>query len=483
LNQSGQERLIPLADKIAYGSGNIATGVAMQVLGTYLVFYSTAVLGLPGSIVGLVMGLSIFWDALTDPLIGYVSDNTPQNALGKRHPYLLAGAFGVALTNYLIWNMDPAFGQLTKLVLITVYILLFKSFMTVYVTPYTALGAELSTDYNERTTIQGIKSVFFILGLAFVSVAGLYWFFKPSSEFPVGQLNPDSYGLMGLASSVLVLISAAACFGPTLKYVPVIRTRRLAFPHVRPANLRASLGRLLANRPFRLVVLAYMFSNLASALLANLGLMVFTFTFAMGSAGIATVVGIQFLCAILAQPVWAWRSRRRGKKRALIEGVAVSIAGSLYFAVLVLLHPEVAGRVVAFLPFSISAGFGIGALFTLPLSMVADTVDLDEARGGTRIEGLYFGTLTLMYKLSQALVLVGIGILLDVAGFNSALPVQGRNTLLVLGLVLGLGSAVSFVAAAICLLGYDLDEAAVNGCRERIAVLQAGGDVPDGEGA
>ena len=472
---NGRSQVAPL-DLVAYGSGNFATGAAMQTLGTYLVFYATAVLGLPGGAVGLMVGLSILWDAVTDPLMGYLSDRTGHGGLGRRHPYLIAGALAIALTNFLVWNVDRSAGAAERLALLSAWVLLFKTSMTVYVTPYSALGAELSTDYNERTSIQAVKSVFFILGLAFVSVAGLYWFFRPTAEYPAGQLNPAAYEGMALATSIAVLASAALCSLPTLKYVPRIRERELAFPHRAPEGLKASFARAFSNQPFRLVMLAYTFSNLSSALMSNLGLIVFTYTFGLGSGQIALVVGVQFLFAILSQKPWAALSARRGKRYALAAGFVMSVAGGLYFCGLVLLRARVRGSPLAFMPFSVLAGSGIGALFTLPLAMVADTVDLDEAAGGERIEGTYFGALTFAYKFSQAAALVLIGLALDLVGFDSSLAAQGRGTVLALGLLLGLGASVSFGAAALVLRGYGLDEAAVQANRARIRALRGGGE-------
>jgi len=466
--------MVPLADKIAYGSGNLATGVAMQIVGSFFVFYATAILGLPGRYVGTVMGLSIFWDAVTDPVMGHISDKTRSRRLGRRHPYLLGGALGIAVVNYLVWTIDPELGTFVKLTLATMYVLLFKTFMTVYVTPYTALGAELSTDYNERTTIQGVKAMFFVLGLAFVSVAGLFWYFRPTPAYPVGQLNPEAYSFMGLASSIVIVASALACFFPTLKYIEPIRRR--SGPESTGAaaySLKASLVDAFRNKPFTMVVLGYTFSNLSSALLGNLGLIVFTYTFSLSNSDIAFIIGVQFFCSIVSQPVWGAFSRRVGKMPALVLGFGLSIVGSLYFVVLVFLRAPVQGNALAFLPFAISAGFGIGALFSLPLSMVADTVDLDESQGGARLEGLYYGTLTLAYKLAQAVVLVLIGVLIDLLGFDPSAPVQSTFTVVSLGLVLGLGAVASFGAAILAVRRYPLTEAKVHECRARIAELKA----------
>jgi len=239
------------------------------------------------------------------------------------------------------------------------------------------------------------------------------------------------------------------------------------------SGLRAALSDALGNKPLRKVVFAYSFSNLSSALLGNLGLIVFTFTFGLDNREIAFIVGVQFLFAMLSQPVWDVLSRRIGKMRALVIGFALSVAGSAYFSALVLLRASVQGDPLAFVPFGVAVGSGIGALFSLPLSMVADTVDLDESEGGTRKEGLYFGALTLSYKLAQAAALVVIGALIDLSGFDASAAVQPDGAVVALGLVLGLGGCASFASAILAIRRYPLTEARVRECRERIAARKA----------
>ncbi len=472
--------MVPLVDKVAYGAGNLATGVAMQILGSFFVFYATAILGLPGKFVGMVMGVSIFWDAITDPVMGHISDRTKSARLGRRHPYLLGGALGIAIVNYLIWTIDPALGSFAKIAMATVFVLLFKTFMTIYVTPYTALGAELSTEYNERTTIQSIKAVFFVMGLALVSVGGVFWFFRPTSSYPVGQLNPDAYSFMGLASSLVIMVSAFAAFFPTLKYIEPMRRPSGETGGMELSSLWVALADAMRNKPLRMVVSTYTFSNLSSALLGNLGLIVFTYTFGLSNNDIALIVGVQFLCAMISQPLWDSLSRRLGKMPALVLGFALSTVGSIYFSVMVVLHSSIQGSALALMPFSITAGLGIGALFTLPLSMVADTVDLNESEGGARLEGLYYGTMTLSYKLAQAVALVLIGVLIDAFGFDAAAPVQSDLTVIALGLILGLGAMASFVAAIFAIIRYPLTEAKVHECRARIAEAKAAAGLPTG---
>lgn len=468
------KKSIPFMDKLGYGIGNFSTGVAMQIVGAYLVFYTTVVLGLPGSLVGTAVSLSIIWDAVTDPVMGYFSDITRSRVFGRRHQYIIIGALGLAVTNYLIWNINTNFDFKIKLILICFYIILFKTAMTVYVTPYTALGAEMSSDYNERTSIQASKTFFFLVGLAFVSVAGMYLFFKSTEEFVKGQLNPQSYSDMGFVSSIVILIAALLCVITTKKYIPILNKQKIHSEKSRRLSaFTKSFKSAFGNIDFRHVALCYMFNNIASALLSNIGLHVFTYTFALNSQEIAFIIGVQFTVSILSQPVWGAISKRIDKKPAMILGLFVCIISSTIFIVLVVLKQYVEGEPLYFMIYAVTAGFGTGALFTLPLSMVADTIDIDELKTRRRTEGVYYGCLTLYYKISQAITIFIVGFMLDIIKFDAALPVQGKSTLLFLGLILAVGSLISFVFSWFSIKKYSLTEKSVLNIQKQISEMNA----------
>lgn len=452
-------RTVSFFDKIGYGSGNFATGVIQQVVGTYLVFYCTVILDIPGSFVGSVMSLSIIWDAITDPFMGYISDATRSKHFGRRHPYLLIGGAGMALANIFLWNLNPAFSKGLKLALILFLILAIKTFSTIYVTPYSALGAELSKDYDERTEIQSVKTIFFLLGLAFVSVFGMYVFFQPTPAYPSGQMNPGSYQLMGIFSSVVILAFSLFCILTTKKYIPILKQNTLSETKgFQWKSLAGEFRRIFLNQEFRAVSFSYMFNNIASALLANMGLHVFTFTFFFDSQQIATIIGVQFAVSIVSQPIWYQISRRWDKRPSMKIGILVSLFSCVLFAVLVLIRQQIQGSIVFFLPFAALAGFGTSGLFTLPLSMMADVVDQDERSSGERAEGSFYGLLTMFYKLSQSITLLLIGWALDFMKFDASLPQQTDGTALSMGLFIGIGSALGFFASYQAISKYRLDK-------------------------
>lgn len=467
-----RKEIIPIRDKVGYGIGNLSVGIAMQVVGTYLVFFSTVILGIPGYLVGLAVGFSVFWDAITDPVMGYISDITKSKRFGRRHLYLIIGSIGVALTLTLMWIIPSNLNTNLKFTLLFIDIILFKTFITIYVTPYTALGAELSSDYHERTSIQSIKTIFFLLGLAFVSVAGLYLFFQPTIDFPHGQLNPDSYRNIGYISAIIVLVTSLICIWNTKKYIPKLNRNQTIENKGNNINLFIdSLKSTIKNKAFRAVALCYLFNNLASAFLSNIGLHVFTYTFVLTSQQIAIILGLQFLMSILSQPIWMLIASRYDKKPSMIFGLFLSFFAGIIFLGLVIFKSNVVSNVFYFFPYAIVAGFGTGALFTLPLSMVADTIDYDELNRGYRFEGFYFGSLTLYYKLSQSIAIFFIGILLDLIRFDSSLSIQSEFTLISLGLILAFGSMISFALSYLSIRMYDLNKEKVIEIQSKISII------------
>ncbi len=463
-------RSISIFSKIGYGAGNYAYGLVSQVVSSYLVFYATAVLGLPGSYIGIAVSISVIWDAITDPIMGYISDNTRLRKFGRRHFYILIGSFTLGISNYLLWVVPNGLTNQMKLVWILVFLMMLKTAQTVYTTPYTALGAELSTDYNERTSIQGIRTIFFLIGLLFASVMGMAIFFKPTPQFPQGQLNPIAYRNIGLTSSIMAVVFGLICYFSTKRYIPFLPKAgdtRDDYKKGGLIGLYKAFKSALGNRQFKYVMLAYLFTNISSAIVTTLGLHIFTYTFNMKSQHVALVVGALFVMSIVSQPVWVAISKRFDKKPSVILGLVFCVVGCILFLIMVLMRDAINGNFVYILPAALLIGFGTGGLFSLPLSMVADTIDVEEFNTGLRREGIYYGCMTLGYKLSQSAAIFIMGLLLDIIKFDASLPVQSETTALSLGLILPIGSIISFALALFSYLKYDLD-------KEKIRDIQHG---------
>jgi len=449
---------ISTQDKIAFGVGDMGNALAMQIIGSYLVFFMTVILGLPGSLSGLIIGISIVWDAITDPVMGYISDHTRLKKFGRRHLYILIGSMGVSWSILCIFmtpiNSEPMYKASTLLL----FILAYKTFVTILATPYAALGAELVADYHERARLQSIRALFFMVGIALSMVVGMFIFFQPTFAYPIGQLNPRAYQNMALFTAMGTLIFPMITVISTMKYIPKLKQVDIGQEKGNIVDFIKNFKATFQNESYKFLVLTYTFINIAIAFINSLGLHVFTFTFGYTGTQIAIVLGIQVLFSIISQPFWLSRVRKRDKRMAIFESLTMMLFAHLYFFFLIINSEFLQGQIFPFMPYFLVAGFASGALFTIPSSMVADSVDVEELESGERKEGAYFGNLTFFYKLSQSFTVLCIGLLLDLIGFNSTYSIQTVMTRQYLGysMVIGVGSAL-FIAG-ICIRGYSLSK-------------------------
>ncbi|TCT17077.1 Na+/melibiose symporter-like transporter [Natranaerovirga pectinivora] len=446
-------------DKLSYGIGNLGFGVAMQCLASFLMFYSTVILGVPGRYVGFIVALSVFWDAVTDPVIGYLSDNTKFKR-GRRHFYLFWGTITIAFFNYFMWTINPSYSMEIKVVFLFLLIFVLKTVMTVYGTPYTALGAELSYDYDTRTAIQGYRIFFFLMGLAFPTVVGITWFFRSTYEFPIGQMNPVGYELMGITISIIVLVSGFICYFVTKKYIPNLPKAKSEMEKSKNIlkDIFIMFSEALKNRYFSKIFWGYLFVNICAALIGTLGLHVFTYTFIMDNNQIGIVMGIFFLMSLLSQPFWTKYSAKNDKQPSMEKSILISLIGCIFLTGLVIFKHIVRTHFWLLIPILGVVGFGAGGLFLFPPAMVGDVIDVEEYETGKRSEGIYFGTMTFGYKASQAIAIFLVGISLDVIGFNAEIEIQSYYTSLMLGLILCIGSIIVLIIALFIYRKYTLNK-------------------------
>ena len=194
---TGRRCLSPLR-KLGYGVGCVGYSLPYQIVASAFLLYATAVLKIPALWAGAIIAVSAVWDAVSDPLMGLISDRTTSRRFGRRHQYILIGGLLVAALTYLFWSIDPAGSDSTKLIMLFSLVILIKTALTVFVAPYNALGAELSTDYDERSSIQGYRAMFYLSGMIIALVGSNVIFFRSTPEYERGQLNPEAYPPMGM---------------------------------------------------------------------------------------------------------------------------------------------------------------------------------------------------------------------------------------------------------------------------------------------
>lgn len=422
------DRRLPVGKKLGYGLAAIAYSVPNQVMASFFLFYVTVVLHVSPMVAGVIVAISVIWDAVTDPWVGHISDRTQSARFGRRHLYLIIGGIGTAVGMVLLWSISPSASEVYKIIMLLVLVLFTKTMLTFYGAPYFAIGGVISNNYDERSSIQSYRAAFHILGMI-IAVAGMtVIFFKSTAEYPKGQLNPDAYPAMGYTVALITLVIAAI----SVVILPKDRKQPSQPAEQQKSKIWSLAFDSLKNANLRAIIIMIFLIEIAFQVSISIGFHVSTYTYNLTGPQIGMVGLTVLVFSILSQPIWVHLSRRLEKKKALLWGMLFGIGGFSATPIafvglewLPLNHPQTVTYMVIF---SVIAGIGNGAFMSLPFSMVADATDQGEIETGQRQEGLYFGLYNFAYKAGISIsVLIG-GILLDMIGFDSKLAEQTVET-------------------------------------------------------
>lgn len=441
--------------KLCYAIGNLGYGVVSQAMTTFMMFFGTSVLGIRGSLVGLCVALSAFWDGLSDPIVGYLSDITHSKFWGRRLGYLFFGTLGIVVFNVLLWSVPNSLSEIAKFFWLLLMLLALETANTCFATPYVALGIDIAPGYNEQSTLQGYKTVFFILGMVLPSV--LMMIFMPGGE--QGQLAQSGYIYIAYTTSAISLISGLIAVFGTFKRARAVHTEQ---PKKKEKNaffkIFYNFFLVLKQRNYGAIILSYSVALISTAFLTSVGMHIFTYCFHFNATQIPIIMAGLFVGAILSQPFWIYLSRRIDKKPTLRWSYFVILIG-IFLTFWVFVFRESIGTSVNFylvLVCIFVCGFGSGALYSLPMSMFADNVTMDKLKTGENKSATYSGYMTFAYNVANSLALLIIGVLLDLIKFDASQPVQALKVQNYLGLIVFGGCVISISVAMAIISRYNL---------------------------
>ncbi len=391
---------VALSLKLIYGLPAFALAVVGIPVYVYLPKFYTDVVGIDIIGLGIILLSVRIFDALTDPVIGYMSDRT-HTRHGRRRPYIAVGAVCVAVTMIFLFN-PPEASPVFETAWFAVFIYALFLFWTVVTVPYESLGPEITFDYNERTSLFAIRDGLLIAGtLAAASSPALVgWLFT---------LPDDAAGERAKFFWISVLyapLSVVTCWWCVLAIKEIPRRGR------GPASsLWKELRTVARNRPFMILLVAYTVSAVGNNLPATLILFYVQYVLQSDLADLFLVV--YFATGILFLPVWTLVSRRTGKKVAWLASMAVNTGA---FIGVFFLGP---GDALIYGILVFISGIGFGATLAIPSALQADVIDYYELMTGERREGQYIGLWSIAKKLAAAL---GVGIGLSVLGLSGYAP-------------------------------------------------------------
>jgi Na+/melibiose symporter-like transporter len=408
---------LTISTKLAYGFGAVAYGVKNNGFDYFLLLFYSQVMGVDAPLVGLALLIALLFDAFSDPVVGYLSDNT-HSRLGRRHPWMYASAIPVAICYYLLWVPPAGLTGNELFPYILTLAILIRVCITLFEVPSSALAAELTEDYDERTSLLSFRFFFGWIGGTIMATLALAVFLAPTETIPNGILNKQGYGTYGIVASIVILIAILATALGTHRHIPNFKLP----PPKKAMSVKRVLSEIyetLANRSFLAVFLAALFGAVAAGLSAGLSFYISGYFWGFSAdqiSGLAFSIIVSAFIALFMAPII---SRRIGKKRgAIIIGIlAFSIAPAPVVLRLIGLMPE-NGDPILYPIILIATIIDIALMITfsiLSTAMIADLVEDGEIRTKRRSEGVLFAATTFTRKAVQ-----GFGVMAATAVLTAA---------------------------------------------------------------
>ena len=458
---SGGRRL-SVSTRFFYGFGSLAFGVKDNGFSYFLAFFYAQVVGLPAGTVGLAIMIALIIDAFIDPIIGQLSDNT-RSKWGRRHPFMYASAIPVAVSYLLLWNPPKGWEEGALLAYLVSTAILIRSFISCYEIPSSALTAELTTEYDERTRLLSYRYLFgWIGGLAMYGLA-LSVFLKPTAAYPIGQLNPAGYANYGLFAGGLMLFAILVSAIGTHGQIPHLRA---------PPPERATLGRLLkemvgtlGNRSFLFILTSSFFYAMGIGLGFSINLYFSTYFWEFSSGEIALFTFSSLIAAIFAFTVAPRIARHFDKKPAAMVLIPVALGFAVLPIVLRLLgvfvsneSPLIFGMIFALNVVSVGLGIVGSILFT---SMIADVVEDSELQTGRRQEGVFFAAAAFINKAVSGVGIFASSLIIAAIQFPTGVKPGSVDVDIIrnLGLVYVPTQIGLYGIAVLLLIGYRISRA------------------------
>ena len=464
----------PVWLKLAHGSGAAAFGIKNGGFDYFLLLFYGTVIGLEPGLVGLAILIALVVDAISDPLVGYWSDNF-RSRWGRRHPFMYAAALPVALSYFLLWN-PPDWGQTGLFVYLTVLAVLIRTFITFYETPSSALIPELTTDYADRTSLQAYRLLFGWSAGTGMSVV----MFGVLLTGPLGMRDPDAYATYGIIASVLIFATIMMSALGTHSRIPYLHQPVGTGERYNVGRIFREMLQTLSEKSFIALFLATMLFAIASGLSAALAFLMLNYFWGFSEYQIFIWTCSVFISALLGFVLAPWATRRLGKKRATIllgvlaftiqpMPVLLRLAGLMPENGDPLLFPLVLGVNVVDLALII-------AVQVVSFSMIADLVESNELRTGRRSEGVYYAAVTFTRKTTQGLGVLAAGLILSFVNFpEGAQPGSvAADTLWNLGALYAPAILAVYLAALLCIARYRIDRNAHEENLRRLAQTRKG---------
>ncbi|MEQ8378997.1 MFS transporter [Parvibaculum sp.] len=400
---------------IGYGQFVIPLAIIGLPIVIYIPAFYAGTLGLSLSAVGVILMIARLSDVVTDPLIGFLSDKT-NTRFGRRRPWIVAGAPLLAISSFMLFS--PV-GEVSNFYLLFWISAIYLAF-TLIAIPYFAWGAEISSGYQERSRITGVREIFMQIGLlAAISIPLAYGIVNETGDNAASDRGAMSW--LGMSTVILLPVGVIWLFSS------LGEPKR---PAVQSVPFGKGLKIVLQNGPFRILLIASIFGALSASVGTGVAILFYEHVAGLGAEA-PLLIFVMFVCAIIGAPFWVFLGGRVSKHRALGFAAAFNITAFAFVPFIILWLKPAAPELVlpAMLGVAVVQGLTGGAGSILGLSILADIGDLDMLRSGEPRAAFLVSFLGMVRKIFEA---IGIGLALPVlawAGFDPKSEMHGQGGL------------------------------------------------------
>jgi Na+/melibiose symporter-like transporter len=474
---SGADSKVTLRTKFMFGIGAAGESATNWIFNILVFFFYQQILGLSGSLAGIAVALAIISDAVTDPLVGSISDRFVSKH-GRRHPFMFVAPVPLALCIFLIFHPPSLVLESQSLMFcwFIVFTVLMRTFQTFFAVPHLAMGAELSEDYYERTTIMSFNALFALYGGVFMHSVSMILIFGFFFEAEGGRLYQPAYTWVALICCALVVVTILACAWGTRDQIDLLRSKENPTQRLSLAVFARDVGAVLKNRNYRFLLVGLFFLSLTIGTHETLGIYMATFfweltSYQYGFLVLNNIIGVHLGFFLSARLHGEFDKRWT----IVVSSVGLSVFWSMgvNLALMGLAPENTSWSLVLFIVFLGSFASFFGAVLNISvMSALADVADEHELETGMRQEGIFYSARAFFAKAMNATGHVIAGFAID---FYILLPprsVPGEvadDVIFRLGVVDGPFAMIWGVIAGAIYLGYRIDKRRFNSIRKGLA--------------
>lgn len=435
-------------EKIFYGLGDLSGNILFAAISFYLLYFMVNVGGLNIGLAGIIFIIARVWDAITDYIMGVISDAT-KSKYGKRRVYMIFGSFTFGLSFIFLWLCPDTSLQAIKFIYYLFAYVLFNTCWTVCYIPYNALSANITNDYNERTSLNAVRIVMANVGI--LLGAALFGLLADGTE----SIFYESFGSLKIAYMVSAFIFGFLAFIIMLISGLNVKER---FDSSTPNKYGfiKTLKQFFALKEFRNMAAYYLLSLIGFDIIMTIFIFFVNDTLGFGGGTLSMIfIAIPLVCAMAFSWIWVLLSKKLGKVKSYVIAV-VLITISLLFCIILPQKEFVPLAIICVL-----VGIMMGAIQIMPFAMVPDVIEVDEAVNGVRREGAYYGIMQFLYKSASGIAVNLISWILLLFGYKEGAAAdftQPESALIAIRYIFAIIPGVIFLVSIIFAIRTNLSK-------------------------